>query len=109
MTNIEESPPLILSKFKETLKIEHLEKNGEIKEIDIDIMSNDNPIILKKPNEVYLEIYKKARTKAKEAKIVAIRAFLEAKRIKNVYLLDNIEDDSDSLGEFNDYDELSLA
>ena len=109
VTNIEESPPLILSKFKETLKIEHLEKNGEIKEIDIDIMSNDNPIILKKPNEVYLEIYKKARTKAKEAKIVAIRAFLEAKRIKNVYLLDNIEDDSDSLGEFNDYDELSLA
>ena len=101
----------ILPKFKETLTIEHLEKNGDIKEIDLDIMDNDEPIVLKKPNEVYLEIYKKARRKAKEAKKLAIKAFLEAKRIKNTYLLDNIEDDSDSLSDlsdlsdFNDYEE----
>ena len=98
----------ILPKFKETLTIEHLEKNGQIKEIDLNIMADDEPLKLKKPNEVYLEIYKKARRKAKDAKKMAIRAFLEAKRIKNTYLLDDIEDDSDSLSDlsdFNDYEE----
>ena len=43
--------------------------------------NNLESITLKKPNQVYYEIYKKAREKAKEAKKEAILAFLEAKNI----------------------------
>jgi len=53
---------------------------------------------LKKPSEVYLEIYKKAREKAKEARLAAIKAYLTVKEIKKQYLLDEIElseDESD--------------
>jgi hypothetical protein len=50
---------------------------------------------LKKPNQVYYEIYKKARDKAKECKKIAMEAYLEAKNIKNTYMLDNIDDDDD--------------
>ena len=54
-------------------------------------------VTLKKPNEVYMEIYKEAKKKAKEAKNQAIQAYLEAKRIKSLYLLDEIESSDDEL------------
>ena len=73
--------------------------NDEIKEIDIDVsLSLDNNIEsfkLKKPNQVYFEMYKEARKKAKEAKKNAIIAYLEAKNIKKTYMIENM-DDSDS-------------
>jgi hypothetical protein len=50
---------------------------------------------LKKPNQVYYEIYKQARKKAKQAKKEAIMAFLEAKNIKKTYMLEDL-DESDS-------------
>jgi hypothetical protein len=49
---------------------------------------------LKQPNEVYLELYKKAREKAKQCRIAAIEAYLEAKQIKTKYMLFD-EDESD--------------
>ena len=49
------------------------------------------PLVLKKPNEVYYKIYREARTKAKEAKKKAILALLEAKNIKKTYFLDEID------------------
>ena len=52
-------------------------------------------ITLKKPNEVYYNIYRHARTKAKQAKKSAIVAYLEAKKIKKTYMLE-IMNDSDS-------------
>ena len=61
-------------------------------------------VTLKKPNEVYMEIYKEARRKAKEAKKNAIQSYLEAKRIKSLYLLDEIESSDDDL-EFGEYAE----
>jgi hypothetical protein len=63
-------------------------------------LDNLETITLKKPNQVYYEIYKKSREKAKEAKKEAILAFLEAKNIKKTYMLDDI-DDSDS--DFEDF------
>ena len=56
---------------------------------------NTDSISLKKPDEVYLAIYKEAKRKAKEAKRAAIQAYLEAKRIKNKYMLDEIESSDD--------------
>jgi len=81
---------------------EPLEKNTILDEINLVPPEDSDTIQLKKPNEVYLEIYKAARRKAKEAKMKAIQAYLEAKRIKTHYLLEEIEssdDDSEFLEE----------
>ena len=84
---------------------EPLDKNEELNEINLVMPADSETIQLKKPNEVYLEIYKEARRRAKEAKMKAIQAYLEAKRIKSNYLLDEIEssdDDSEFLeGNYN--------
>lgn len=88
------------------------EDNGdELKEIDnIEVLSlekrdDDDVLTLKKPNQVYFDLYKEARNKAKQAKRNAILAYLEAKNIKKTYLIENIND-SDS--EFdNEIDEVS--
>lgn len=75
---------------------ESLEKNGIISEIELLPPSKTSEYVkLKNPNEVYLEIYKDARIKAKEAKKQAIQAYLEAKRIKSLYLLNEIESSDD--------------
>lgn len=70
----------------------------DIKEVDLKIDNNSlETISLKRPNQVYYDIYKEARKKAKEMKHRAVLAYLEAKNIKKTYMLEDIEDsDSDS-------------
>ncbi len=83
---------------------ESLDKNGIMNEIEILPPSENTDIVkLKNPNEVYMEIYKEARRKAKEAKKHAIQSYLEAKRIKSLYLLDEIESSDDDM-EFEEYE-----
>jgi hypothetical protein len=75
-----------------------LETGLELKEVDVAI-SSENPLetfSLKQPNQVYFELYKEARKKAKEAKKNLILAYLEAKNIKKTYLLDTTQDSDDS-------------
>ena len=75
----------------------NIEDPNILKEFDLaSSLENLESITLKKPNQVYYEIYKKAREKAKEAKKEAILAFLEAKNIKKTYMLDDIDDSDDS-------------
>ena len=50
---------------------------------------------MKKPNDVYYDMYREARRKAKMARNVALSAYLEAKKIKNMYMLDEINDNDD--------------
>jgi hypothetical protein len=79
-------------------KKEEVEKNPETLEeinISLDELNEDESIQLKNRNEVYYEIWKQARIKAKESKKQTITAYLEAKKIKNTYMLDELEDDSD--------------
>ena len=84
---------------------ESLDKYDIMNEIEILTPSETtDSVTLKKPNEVYMEIYKEARRKAKEAKKNAIQSYLEAKRIKSLYLLDEIESSDDDL-EFGEYAE----
>jgi len=54
-------------------------------------------ITLKKPNEVYYEIYRTARQKAKHMRQVAVEAYLEAKKIKSQYMLSDIDDSEDDM------------
>ena len=69
----------------------HTKPLEQINEVDIAIPVENEIISLKKPEDVYLNIYKAAKKKAKEAKAIAIKAYLEAKRIKKIYLLDEID------------------
>ena len=82
-------------------EVEEKDDPNILKEFDLSstLENNLESITLKKPNQVYYEIYQKARDKAKEAKKNAIVAYLEMKNIKKTYMLDDI-DDSDS--EFED-------
>lgn len=74
-------------------------ENNEIEEILEDIkfdeINKDDEFILKKPDEIYLEIYKEARQKAKQMKQAAISAYLEAKHIKDKYMIFGMDDSSD--------------
>jgi hypothetical protein len=71
--------------------------DGSIELNNLDtIAENSEPIELKTHETIYLEIYKKAKQKAKEIRKNAIEAFLEAKNIKMKYNLDTTLDDSSS-------------
>jgi len=74
--------------------------NQLLEEVNPFIENSLETITLKKPNQVYYEIYKKAREKAKEAKKTALLAYLEMKNIKKTYMLDDI-DDSESDNELD--------
>jgi hypothetical protein len=98
------------------LDIEDLDENIEesdenIKEVDIDInlVNNLETFKLKKPNQVYFDLYKEARNKAKLAKKQAIIAYLEAKNIKKTYMIENLDDsESDFDAEIDEVSESEL-
>jgi hypothetical protein len=69
--------------------------------INIDDVTKDDPIKIVERNDIYYKIYQEAMYKAKEAQSLAISTFLEAKQIKNLYMLD---DKNDSIFEENGID-----
>ena len=79
-----------------------LVESSPLQEVELEMPDEEadssNKLTLKNPNEVYIEIYKEARRRARVARKAAVQAYLEAKRIKTTYLLDDLEssdDDSD--------------
>lgn len=96
----------------EELNLEELEKPAtEIQEFVLETMDDNDleTMKLKKPNQIYYEIYKEARKKAKEAKKNAIIAYLEAKNIKKTYMLESMNDsDSDFDAEIEEVSESEL-
>lgn len=81
-------------------------ETNELTEVSLENMiENLEPIQLKKPNQVYYEIYKEARKKAKEAKKNAMIAFLEAKNIKKTYMLEDLDESDESSMENLSYEE----
>jgi hypothetical protein len=89
----EEAPELV-----ETIVIPTNNVASELEEFELclDEISPSETISLKDRKEVYYEMYAEARKKARVAKDIAIAAIMEAKRIKNTYMLDDIIDSSDS-------------
>ena len=70
--------------------------NTDLMEIHEITLEDMDVLKLKRPNQVYYELYKEARKKAKVAKKNAIVAYLETKNIKTTYMLDDLnESDSD--------------
>jgi hypothetical protein len=82
----------------------------EIKEIGVSLsnsgdMNSLESITLKNPNQVYFDLYKEAKKKAKDAKKNAILAYLEVKNIKKTYMLNDINDsDSEINSDFSEND-----
>jgi hypothetical protein len=96
----EERPTLEIT---ESVKLDGVEDVGApkvvsngLEEVDLQIKEGSDPIELRKPNEVYYEIYRAARERAKHMRKVALEAFLEAKQIKSRYMLTDIDDSDDS-------------
>jgi hypothetical protein len=94
LDNSEDLEELDLEDLDDSKDLEEIENLGEIKE--------DEPIKLKKPDEVYWNMYQKALEKAKELKRQAIESYLTAKNIKELYNLEEIElqEDLDELNKF---------
>jgi hypothetical protein len=99
------------------LDYEDLEENieekddilNEVENLELSLEKSLEPLQLKKPNQVYFELYKEARNKAKLAKKNAIIAYLEAKNIKKTYMLENLADsDSDFDAEIDEVSESEL-
>jgi hypothetical protein len=102
---IDPSDNLVAVKEETDISITELEEPREnyetIEEVDFHLedLPETNTLQLKKRNDVYYQMYREARKKAKAARNLALSSYLEAKRIKNTYMLDDIEnsdsDDSD--------------
>ena len=74
-----------------------------LEEVELSFETVDDEIKLRDPNEVYMQIYMEARQKAKLAKKAAIEAYLNAKKIKNTYLLEEIDDsDEEDISNFSE-------
>ena len=81
-------------KIEHDMNLEHLSPKSLLEEININLAEMPNEeITLKNRNTVYYEMYKEAMKKAKIAKDLALSSFLEAKRIKNLYMLDELNDE----------------
>jgi hypothetical protein len=73
----------------------HEEKDIYEVDFNLDEIAENDTVQLKNRNDVYYKMYKDAIKKAKEARDLALSSFLEAKRIKNTYMLDDVDSDSD--------------
>ena len=75
----------------------HVDTN-ELQEfkIDLDDLTEDVNINIKKDKDIYYEMYREACRKAKIARDLALSSYLEAKRIKNQYMLDDLTESDDS-------------
>ena len=97
--DVDPSPPITTTtttSFKQDPEPIPLENSSmELCEVDINSLTGSDMITLKKPNEVYYKIYKEAKQRAKKAKDDAIIAILEAKNIKQTYMLADLSDDEE--------------
>ncbi len=89
------------------ISLEKVSKNDftdELEEYTDKIVPLDNEAIkLKPPNKVMYDVYKNIRKKIRYAKKMVVEGYLEARRIKKLYLLDDLESDSSDEEENLDY------
>ena len=90
----------------ESLELNELNELTELTEADLEI-KNDENLKLKKPNDIYYEIYSVAKEKARTARKLAFDAYLEVKKIKKTYMLDDSDSDfsNSSSSEHSDTEE----
>jgi hypothetical protein len=77
------------------VKNENEDLKPDFCEINLEVPIDEEVLQLKNRNEVYFEMYREAKKKARLARDFALSAYLEVKRIKNTYLLDEAFDSDD--------------
>jgi hypothetical protein len=99
----EESENIIITQPKEEPENQ---TTNDLEEINLDIseIAGEETVVLKERNDVYYKMYRDALQKARAAKEMALTSYLEAKRIKNTYMLD--EDDEDDEDEEDDLEDI---
>ena len=101
ITDNNEMHELLIEKIPKTIDgMEEIEFN-------LEELPDTDTIVIKQRNDVYYKMYKEARKKAKLARDLALSSYLEAKKIKNTYMLEDISDSDDSDVDFDsddDYD-----
>ena len=104
----EKNEDLPTEKFEEVVPSNESDKN-DLCEVDFDIdeMDENDTIVIKKRNEMYYEMYMEARRKAKIARDLALSAYLEARRIKNTYMLEDILDNSDDESDIDELEQIN--
>lgn len=100
--SLEERENPVEERFSETISHEYpIEVDFPLAEL-----SESDSIQLKTRNDVYYKMYRDAKRKAKIARDLALSSYLEAKRIKNIYMLNEIDDsDSDLEEEEEEFEE----
>ena len=64
-------------------------------DMNLDDIEKSDQIQIRARNDIYYELYKEARKKARISRNLALQSYLEAKEIKTKYDLDDIESDED--------------
>ena len=84
-----------------------LSASDDILEVDLNVDQIDqaDTFQLRDKKEVYYEMYREALQKAKVAKAMALTSFMEARRIKNLYMLNDLNE-SDEESDLDDLDDL---
>jgi hypothetical protein len=84
-----------------------LSASDDILEVDLNVDQIDqaDTFQLRDKKEVYYEMYREALQKAKGAKAMALTSFMEARRIKNLYMLNDLNE-SDEESDLDDLDDL---
>ena len=77
----------------------------ELTDLDLEIKNDNDNIKLKKPNDIYYEIYIAAKEKARTARKLAFDAYLEVKKIKKTYMLDDSDSDFSNSSGSDDSDD----
>lgn len=98
---LDESEPIIKIDTSDqliSLELPQIMDPNMIEEVEFNLeeLPESESFQIKKRNDVYYEIYREARRKAKIARDLALSSYLEVKRIKNTYMLDDIKDSDDS-------------
>jgi hypothetical protein len=90
-------PTPVKEEVVDPIEEEPVKSSDDLEEFDLklDSVSSDETLFLKKRDEVYYKMYREALKKAKIAKELALTSYLEAKHIKNTYMLTDLSDESD--------------
>ena len=74
----------------------YLEKKNTLEEVQLNLEEITDTVEIKERNDLYYQMYREAKKKGKIARDLALSSFLEAKRIKKTYMLQDISDSEES-------------
>jgi len=100
----EPEPDPVVEVVSDIVPIEILDADFPLEDITESKTEKEPPLKLKSRNDVYYKLYREMRQRAKEAKRESLANYLEAKRIKNTYLLEDLSESESDEDDLEDMD-----